>query len=255
MATRSVRTLGLVDINAGQVIGAGEEGRPLFQQFGRTAATILLQPVGTGHYDSLQAQLQRRFSGGLSLNASYTFSKAISPLENSDGTPNVQALPYMWHNSALTSTDRTHNVGILNIWQLPFGKGRRFLNNKGVLSQIVGGWQVNNAFSVMSGLPFGVTADDTALNLPGSNQTADQVKPATKLGGVGSGTPYYDPTAFADVTTPRVSGTRAYQLLRGPGLFNWDFGLFREFAIHRKPEDAIPNGVVQLHQYAPSGCS
>ena len=230
VATRSVRTLGLVDINAGQVIGAGQEGRPLFQQFGRTAATILLQPVGTGHYDSLQTQLQRRFAGGLSLNASYTYSKAISPLENSDGTPNVQALAYMWHNRALTSTDRKHNLGILNIWELPFGQGRHFLSNKGVLSQIVGGWQVNNGISVMSGLPFGVTADDTALNLPGSTQTADQVKPATKLGGVGSGAFYYDPTAFADVTTARFGNT-AYRFLRGPGLFNWDFGLFRDFPV------------------------
>jgi len=230
VATRSVRTLGLVDINAGQVIGAGEEGRPLFQKFGRTAATILLQPVGTGHYDSLQTQIQRRFAGGLSLNASYTFSKAITPLENSDWTPAVQALPYMWHNRALASTDRTHNVGILNIWQLPFGPGRHFLSHNGVLSHILGGWQINNAISIMSGLPFTVTADDTALNLPGSTQTADQVKPVTKLGGVGAGTPYYDPSAFADVTTPRFGNT-AYQFLRGPGLFNWDFGLIREFTV------------------------
>ncbi|RPI26976.1 MAG: hypothetical protein EHM61_10040 [Acidobacteria bacterium] len=66
--------------------------------------------------------------------------------------------------------------------------------------------------------------------MPGSNQTADQVKPVTKLGGVGSGAPYYDPSAFTDVTAPRFGNT-AYQLLRGPGLFNWDFGLFRDFTL------------------------
>ena len=67
VATRTTRQLGLLDINAGQVIGAGEEGRPLLQQFGRTASTVLLQPVGNGKYDSMQVQLQRRFSDGLSL--------------------------------------------------------------------------------------------------------------------------------------------------------------------------------------------
>jgi hypothetical protein len=69
------------------------------------------------------------------------------------------------------------------------------------------------------------------LNLPGSVQTADQVKPeVAKLGGKGRGTPYYDPSAFAEVTGARFGNT-GYNYLRGPGLFNWDFGLTREFSI------------------------
>ncbi len=232
VATRSIRQLGLVDINAGQVIGAGDEGKPLQAEFGRTASTVLLQPVGTGKYDSLQVQLQRRFTAGLSLSASYTWGKAISPNENSSFTPNVQAVGYMSRNRALTGTDRTHNLGITSVWEIPLGKGRRWLNEGGVLSAILGGWQVNNMISIMSGVPFSVFADGTSLNLPGSNQTADQVKPAVKLGGVGRGTPYYDPTAFADVTEARFGNT-GYNFLRGPGLFNWDFGLTREFTVTR----------------------
>ena len=73
-------------------------------------------------------------------------------------------------------------------------------------------------------------ADDTTLNLPGSVQTADQVKEAQKLGGVGRNTPYYDPTAFTEVTAARFGNT-GYNILRGPGLFNWDFGLTREFTL------------------------
>ena len=114
----------------------------------------------------------------------------------------------MGRNYALTSTDRTHNLGITNVWQLPFGPGRRWLSDGGVLSHILGGWQVNNMISIMSGMPFSVSADDTSLNLPGSTQTADQVKPdVEKLGGVGRGTPYYDPTAFAEVTEARFGNT------------------------------------------------
>ena len=86
-------------------------------------------------------------------------------------------------------------------------------------------------FSIMSGVPFTVYADGTSLNLPGSNQTADQVKTSVqKLGGVGRAKPYYDPTAFADVTEARFGNT-GYNILRGPGLFNWDFGILREFAL------------------------
>ena len=235
VATRSIRQLGLVDINAGQVIGAGDEGKPLLARFGRTASTVLLQPVGTGRYDSLQVQLQRRFTAGLSLNVSYTWGKAISPNENSSallGDHGVQAVAYMSRNRALTSTDRTHNLGITSVWEIPLGKGRRWLNEGGVLSAILGGWQINNMISVMSGPPFTVLADDTSLNLPGSVQTADQVKPVNKLGGVGRGTPYYDPTSFADVTAARFGNT-GYNMLRGPGLFNWDFGLTREFPLRK----------------------
>jgi len=231
VATRSVRQLGFLDINAGQVIGAGEAGRPLVTKFGRVAGTTLVQPIGTGHYDSLQSQLQHRFGQGVELTVNYTWSKAISPNENSSFTPNIQALKYLARNRSLTSTDRTHNLGIINIWQLPFGKGRQWLNNGGLLSTIVGGWQTNSLISVMSGVPFTVSADDTSLNLPGSHQTADQVKPTVKkLGGVGRGTPYYDPAAFAEVTGARF-GNVGFNSLRGPGLFNWDFGLFREFPV------------------------
>ena len=60
------------------------------------------------------------------------------------GTPNVQALAYMSRNYALTSTDRTHNLGITNVWELPFGPGRRWLSERGRLSYILGGWQINN---------------------------------------------------------------------------------------------------------------
>lgn len=231
VATRSVRQLGLVDVNAGQVIGAGDEGKPLQARFGRTASTVLLQPVGTGNYHSLQTQLQRRFSDGLSLSVNYTWGKALSPNENSSGTPNVQALGFLGRNYALTSSDRTHNLGITNVWQLPFGPGRQWLNEKSVASYILGGWQVNNMISVMSGVPFSVFADGTSLNLPGSEQTADQVKSeVAKLGGKGRGAPYFDPTAFADVTEARFGNT-GYNYLRGPGVFNWDFGLTREFSI------------------------
>jgi hypothetical protein len=232
VATRTTRQLGLLDINAGQTIGAGEKGRPLLQQFGRTASTVLLQPVGNGKYDSMQVQLQRRFSEGLSLAANYTLGRALSPNENSSwlvGDHGTQAAAYLDRNYAPTSTDRRHNLGITSVWQIPVGNGRRWLNNNSIASAILGGWQVNNMISIMSGTPFSVLADDTSLNLPGSVQTADQVKPATKLGGIGLATPYYDPTAFADVTEARFGNT-GYNILRGPGLFNWDFGLTREIA-------------------------
>ena len=232
VANHTTRQLGLVDINAGQQIGAGDDGKPLQQLYGRTASTVFLQPVGRGNYNALQARLQRRFADGFSLAVNYTWGKGMSDNENSSWTPAVQAVPYMSKNYAPVSTDRTHNFAIQNVWQLPFGPGRAHLT-EGVAGAILGGWQINNMVSIMSGVPFSVNADDTSLNLPGSTQTADQVSTSVnKLGGVGSDQPYYDPSAFTDVTGARF-GNSGYGTLRGPGLFNWDFGLTREFTIHK----------------------
>ena len=194
------------------------------------------------------------FVDGLSLGVNYTLGRAISPNENSSlpvGDHGVQALPYLSRNLAYTSNDRRHNLGITNVWQIPVGPDRRWLNDRSVLSYILGGWQVNNMISIMSGPPFSVLADDTSLNLPGSVQTADQVKEAQKLGGVGRSTPYYDPTAFAEVTAARFGNT-GYNILRGPGLFNWDFGLTREFAMSGDFKLQVASGILQLHEHAAS---
>ena len=74
----------------------------------------------------MQAQLNRRFADGLSLNVNYTLARGKSDNENSSFTPNVQALAYFSRNYALISTNRTHNVGINSSWELPFGRDRRW---------------------------------------------------------------------------------------------------------------------------------
>jgi hypothetical protein len=93
---------------------------------------------------------------------------------------------------------------------------------------------VNNILSFMSGPPFAVTADGASLNLPGSTQTADQVKPTVqKLGHIGPGTSFFDPLAFRPVTQARF-GTAGFNSLRGPGIVNWDLGVFRQFSVNER---------------------
>jgi hypothetical protein len=234
VATRTVRQLAFLDANAGQIVGAGKAGQPLFSQFGRDADTIQLVPVGSGHYDSLQATLQRRFSRGLSLTVNYTWSKATNSVDNAGASPQIKALSAMDLNSARTGFDRTHSLGITNILELPFGTGKRWANNGGIASAVLGGWQINNIFTFMTGRPFNVTSGGSGFNTPGSTQTADLVKTEVeKLGDIGVGTPFYDQTAFAPVNGPRF-GTFGFNVLNGPGIVNWDLGIFREFTITEK---------------------
>ena len=239
VATRQTKQLGVLDLNAGQIVGAGRSGQPYFQRFGRFAQTSAVQPVATSKYDSLQATLSRRFAGGVQMNFAYTFSKAVGlcGITNSDNAPCIQASGFLSLNRSLQGFDRTHNFQANFIAELPFGTGKRFANSRGFASAALGGWQVNGLLSAYSGLPFSVSADGASLNLPGSAQRADQVKSdVRKLGGVGRGEAYYDWTAFAPVsgTTGVRFGTAGFNTLRGPELVNVDLGIFRQFRLRER---------------------
>lgn len=232
VATRAVRPLGTVNLNAGQIIGTGQNGRPLFQQFGRTSDVNQRRSFPTATYDSLQASLERRFAAGLQINLAYTWSKSINYNENNEGAT-YNALFAFDRNRRVASFDMPHNLQFSGIWELPFGKGKRWATS-GIAAVLLGGWQINNIVSMFSGTPFTVSADGASLNLPGSQQTADQVVgTVVKLGGVGRGQPFYNPDAFVPVREARFGNT-GLNILRGPGTFNWDFGLFRNFRLSER---------------------
>ena len=239
IATRSTRQLGFVDINASQIPFTNRTTEPLFQQWGRTASTTFLEPLGTGHYDSLQASIQRRFTKGLMFNVNYTFGKGINLVDASSGTPNIQSLAYLSMDRALTGYDRAHNLAITSIWDLPFGRAQRWASGNGVINSVVSGWQVNNVVSLYSGTPFNVSGDCGAA-WPGNSPTEVDTVGTPKKIGDRSGF-WYDPTAFADVFDPNNPGTcrkslgsSGFNNLRGPGVFNWDFGLFRDFRLKER---------------------
>jgi hypothetical protein len=239
VATRSVRQLGFIDINAAQTPFTNTDSEPLLQRYGRTAATTFLEPLGTGHFDSLQTSVQRRFAHGLMLSVNHTWGKAINLVDASSGTPAIQSMSYLSMNRALTGYDHNQNLAITSIWDLPFGHGQKWAAGKGAITGIVSGWQVNNIVSVFDGSPFNVSGNCDAA-WPGNSPTmVDIVGTPNKIGNK-SGF-WYDPSAFADVMNPNSPGdcrqslgTSGFNNLRGPGVFNWDFGLFRDFAVKER---------------------
>jgi hypothetical protein len=153
---------------------------------------------------------------------------------NSDSGPNfVQALPYFGMNRVVADYDRTHMFHISQIWELPFGKGKK-LATSGAAASLLSGWQISQLWSFYTGTPFSVSASATSLAMPNSSQRADQVKPSVaKIGNVGRNTSFFDPLAFASVTQARF-GTAGYRSLRGPGLIDWDFGIHRQFRLSER---------------------
>jgi Carboxypeptidase regulatory-like domain/TonB dependent receptor-like, beta-barrel len=233
VGTRQIDQLGFRELNWSP-IGGGQAGRQLNQQFGRTGQTRLIAPVGDSQYDALQARLDRRFRNGYQFGVYYTWSKSIGVVPDSDNALRINIPEYYHLNRSLSNFDRPHNLNITSIVELPFGPGRRWMDGGGVLSQIVGGWQVSNILSFYSGTPFSVTASGTSLNAPESDQRADIVTSEVEiLGGIGRTNPYFDPLAFRPVTDARF-GTAGFNVLRGPGVASWDFLVFRQFELPRE---------------------
>ncbi len=229
VSSRAIRQVANVNINAAGP-GGGNNGRALFPQFRRIANINEMRPFNTATYHSLQTQVTRRLSDSSIFGLTYTFSKAINYADQSDSGLTFNWVPILERNRGVAGFDRTHNLQIYGVYELPFGSGKRWAS-EGLLSKIAGGWQLNAIFSKLSGTPFTVTSSAISLNAPGNTQTADQVLPEVAiLGGVGRGASYFDPNAFAPVTGVRF-GSSGRNILRGPGFVNLDASLFRDFKL------------------------
>jgi hypothetical protein len=231
IGSASVRGFAFLDINASQIPGSGNEGRPLFAKFGRTTTTREWDGRTHSNYHSLQATINRRFKDGLLLKGAYTFSKAIDEATYSDWTEfSWNAASVFGRNRALAAHDTPHNFQLAFAYELPLGEGKRWAATGGK-SAILGGWQLNGVIAAYSGRPFQLTASGASLNMPGNLQTPDQVKPTVEqLGHVGDDGTYFDTTAFARVTEVRF-GNVGRNTLRGPGVGNLDLSLFRTFKL------------------------
>jgi hypothetical protein len=231
VGSQSIRGFAFLDINASQIPGSGDEGRPLFEKFGRTSTTREWDGRTHSNYNSLQATLNRRFTNGLLIKSAYTFSKAIDEATYSDWTEfSWNAESVFYRNRALASHDTPHNFQLAAVYELPFGPGKKWTQT-GTTAAIFGGWQLNGLFAAYSGRPFQLTASGSSLNMPGNLQTPDQVKENVEiLGNVGGDGTYFDTTAFKRVTEVRF-GNVGRNTMRGPGLANLDLSLFRTFKL------------------------
>jgi outer membrane receptor protein involved in Fe transport len=235
VGTQSVHLLADFDINAGQVIGAGASGRPYFARFGRNTATNMWDGYLSSHYHALQVALNKRFTRGLLVKGAYTWSKAID-MADDDGWVGVSwnAPQLFSRNRSIAGFDRAHVFQIGWVYELPFGTGKKYANS-GVAKYVIGNWQVNGVMAAYTGTPFTV-GSGSALNMPGNSQTANQVNPiVTRIGGVGPGAVYYDPTAFA-AGPSNTLGNTGRDILRNPGVWNTDLSLFRVFRVMEKRE-------------------
>ncbi len=198
-------------------------------------------------YNGLQAKLQRSFSSGATFTASYTWSKSLD--EQSDPYGDIQP---NWYDSKSAWGPSNFNIKHLfvfsGVYQLPFGKGRMFLQNPNKLVQeVFGGWQAAGILSLHTGLPSWGQAGADIANTGWSFQPAQRgsLSPYKQSGGGGNGIKHWlaaptvnnnpalpDSSSYAFTQPlPYTMGNEKRNDLVGPGFKNVDFSLQKNFAI------------------------
>jgi len=205
--------------------GTGVAGNPVLARFGH-ASTVTLRADGlNSNYNALQTTLSKRFSQGLTFTVAYAFSKSLAHFT----TPNQ----LNYSSNYGPNNYYPHLLTINHQYELPFGKGKRLVNNGGPLGFIVSNWQVNGIFRYASGVTVNTSADATSLNGPGNSQVADVVGPIHYLGGIGSASPWFSTSAFAPPAPGRF-GTAGIGILHAPALRSYNFSVFRRFELRER---------------------
>jgi hypothetical protein len=174
---------GNIDLNTNRP--AGSQQFPIIAN-NNTGVADLLYNGARYNYNSLQIELRRRFSQGFAFQANYTLAKNLT---NAIGTSQQLVDVFLDINHpeleySRSDFDQTHAFNFNGIYELPFGKGKRFLNEGGVLNKLVGGFQLSTIIRVGSGRPISLIDPRGTLNrtarsgrqTANSSLTNDQIK-------------------------------------------------------------------------------
>jgi len=146
---------------------AGQYPINLFQANPYLSTLTYQDSNGDNNYNALQIDLKQQYSHGLLLGANYTWSHAMGSILNETD----QAAGYTWYtqrnarlNYGPSPFDRRHVFNAYWTYDLPFGKGRRFLSSNAVLDRVVGGWTLGGRETIASGHPFLLNGGRNTVN-------------------------------------------------------------------------------------------
>ena len=226
---------------------------------------------GNSVYDALQVHLQKRYAHGLNFDIAYTWSKSIEsadtgtlestvidPIHNSRagwvggrtgnlGNANTGFSYQQWDNirgdRSLAFNDIPQNLNFFTTYELPFGASRKFVNRKGPLNLLIGGWNLTGNFNAEKGVPLNVSGPCDALTcrpdlvgnpsaVPGGRNQNQWINAAAFTPPYGSDQSFWQ--------NPNINDDRWWQFgtaglylpgLRSPGYWNLDASLTKKFNV------------------------
>ena len=204
------------------------------------------QSNASSRYDSLQMELNRRFQTGFGFDFSYVLSKSMDNGSNyRDIVPDTYNASNLWGPSEFD----TRNVATINItYDLPFLRAQ-----KGVVGKMLGGWQLNGIIQAQSGTPCSVVANNDYAGVgevgnvgcSGNGQYWVMNGTPNIIGGFagpkGTGQKWFSTTTASGAPLATKPATGTFNLapgvrdtIYGPGLQDWNLGLFKTFAINER---------------------
>ncbi|HWH58189.1 MAG TPA: TonB-dependent receptor [Terriglobales bacterium] len=197
-------------------------------------------PAGTSHYNALDVNYTHRVSQGLTLLASYTFSKFIDDVGGPENwasasanfSENIRNVYNLAAEKSVDATDTPHSFVLSYVYELPVGKGRKYGSGmNGIANTVIGGWQTSGTLTLKEGFPLTITQSNTNpfgvgqhVNVVGdyhlSHPTAGE---------------WFNPSAFA--VAPQFTlgnAPRYFSDLRAPAYKNWDVSIQKYFPVNER---------------------
>lgn len=203
-----------------------------------------LRSDGYSNYSSLQVRWEKNFSHGLQFQASYTYAHAADDASSANlgslnnGDFRDQRYPYLEYGNS--DFDVRHRFVLSYIYQLPFGNGKAFGGGAtGLLNQVIGNWQVAGIVSAQTGNWFTITDALTNVSTSDGGGGVGFFSVRPNLVGNPNGKPcipgtLFNTCAFVDNAIPFTFGNASRNIVRGPGLQNWDLSVFKMFPIREQ---------------------
>jgi outer membrane receptor protein involved in Fe transport len=228
------------------------ERTPFFASYGWTQGIDYFGNDADNHYNSLQITVDKRFSNGLSFNSSYTFQHAV--YYNNDSYFNIDKKLEYGPNSSY----RDHVFILTQVYELPFGRGKKWGSGMGRAADfVIGGWSLNSSTNFSSGLPYTPSISsctqeiDTGNGAPCKPDLIGSVKGGARSGDPKASGYWFEtaatplknqvcPSPTSPAETPATSGpwgqpdcglfgNVGYNSFRGPKFFNTSAALFKDF--------------------------
>jgi outer membrane receptor protein involved in Fe transport len=215
---------------------AGSLGGPFFPAFGNLTApglgSFLMESNSNSNYNSLQATLNKRFSHGLQMLLSYTWSHSLDYYSGSD-VSDVTLLPGDMvnedHNYGSSDFDRRHRFVASYLYNLPDA----YHGGSAFAKKLLNTWSVSGIVTLQSGIPFSIYGSNSAFEATQANLAAGRtVQSATKSGDVADRLDaYFDQSAFVSPTAFGDFGQLGRNIIVGPKQINTDFSIMKNIPV------------------------
>jgi hypothetical protein len=226
-----------VQLNINQPLPSGSATVVNPRPYPSFANITFIESVGNADFNSLQAKLDKHFSGGLSFLWSFTWGRSIDDGNGvSTSTLASATIPQNSYNlqgeRGRSDFDVKYRSVFSPVYELPFGPGRKFVTN-GILSKIIGGWQLSALFTASTGTPltpYYTTNNSGTLN---NEDRPNVVAGANPNSGPKNPQEFFNTAAFT-AAPAGTFGNAGRNIINGPNLWDLDTSLVRNFKIRER---------------------